>query len=80
MISFSFATIVLHHAPAKVTSVLVSFVIFGGLFQLIGINVGLHKCSLAISVVFHIILISICCAIFTGKDSEVGDCGYEHIL
>ena len=30
--SFCFATTLLHHAPPKVTSVLVLFVIFGGLF------------------------------------------------
>ena len=35
--SSGYATTLLHHAPLKVTSVLVPFVIFVGLFQLIGI-------------------------------------------
>ena len=70
-----FATTLFHHAPLKVTSVLVVFVIFGGLFQLISIQVGFHKLRLAISVVFSIALISIaasCSQSMTRRQLTVG--------
>ena len=47
---------------------------------MIGISVGLHKLNLAISVVFPIALISVCCLMFTANDSEVVDCGLEITL
>ena len=43
--SSCFAATVLHHAPLKVTSVLLLFVIFGSLFQLIGNYTGRHSCA-----------------------------------
>ena len=76
-----FATTLLHPAPPKVTSVLVLFVIFGGLFSFIGVYVYLHKLHLlAISVVFPIALPLICCVMFTVNDFEVVDCGHELTL
>ena len=46
----------LHYASPKVSSVVALFVRFGGLFQLIGIWIALHKLPLVISVVFPIIM------------------------
>ena len=74
----SLSLLALHHASTQVTSVLVLFIIFGGLFQFAGIHVGFHKPHLAISVVFAIALIFICCVLFTVKGSEVVDCGHEY--
>ena len=51
-----------------------------GVVGLIGMQVGLHKLHLAISVAFSIALISIRCIIFTVNDSEVVDCGHEFTL
>ena len=55
--SLCFTTSLLHHALSKVASVLVFFVIFENSFELIGIQEGLHKLPLAISIVFTIVLI-----------------------
>ena len=40
----------------------------------------LNKLHFAISVVFPVALISICCVMFTANASEVVDCGYELTL
>ena len=40
----------------------------------------LHKLRLAISVVFPIALISICCVMLIANDSEVINCGHELTL
>ena len=77
-VSSCFATTLLHHAPPKVTSVLVLFSLWS--FILIGwYLVGLYKLRFATSVVFPIAPISICCVMFTAKDSEVVDCGHKLI-
>ena len=78
--SFCFATTLLHHAPPKVTSVLVLFFIFGRFILIDWYIVGLHKLYLAISMVFPIAVISICCVMFTANDSEVVGCGHELTL
>ena len=76
--SSGFATTLLHHAPPKVTSVLVLFVIFGGLFDwCIGTPsyaLSFHFCGFSYS--SHLI----CCVVFTAYDSEVVECGHELTL
>ena len=78
--SSCFATSLWHHAPPKVTSVLVLFVRFRRVFQLISTYVGLHKPLPAFLGVFSIALISICCVMFIVSDSGVVECGHEHAL
>ena len=45
---------------------------------LIDIEACLHKLPLATSAAFPISIISLCCSMFTAKDSEVVDCVCEH--
>ena len=77
-----FATILLLYTPPKVTSVLVLFVIFGGLF--IYCYIGRPSwASLATSVAYRVAFISLyslCCNMLTANDSEVVDWGLEHTL
>ena len=63
-----------HHA------VLVLFVIFGGLFQLLAIYIDLHRVPLAILVVISIAVISVCCSLFTVNDSGIVGYRHEHRL
>ena len=44
------------------------------------IRVGLHKLTPAISLVFLIVLIFICCVMFTVNDSEIVDCGQHRSM
>ena len=50
------------------------------LFRLSGMYAIIHKLPLAISVIYSIGLISICCITFTVNDSEVVYCEHEHNL
>ena len=52
--SSDFANFLFHHEPVKGTLVHVLLVNLGGIFQLISIQIGTHKLSLAITVVFPI--------------------------
>ena len=61
------STTLLHHVPLNVTSVLVLFIIFGGLFQYM-VYMYAFISFLTISVVFPIVLIIIACVMFTIKD------------
>ena len=75
-----FATVLLHYALLKVTTVLVLFVIFGDVYQLINIYMGFHKLPLATSGVFPITLGPIYCVMLIVNDSDVIDCGHERTL
>ena len=55
-----FQKMTFHHAFRKITSVLVQFVIFGGVMLIDWCIGALYKLSLATSVAFSIYLISIC--------------------
>ena len=72
-------TIVLYYAPVKVASMLILFVSFTHLFWLLGVLVDLYRLHGSLSYLL-IALISLCCVMFAVSDSEVVDCGHEHII
>ena len=64
---------------SKGGTMLVLFVIFGGLFRLIDTQIDLHKFR-ATLVVYPLTLSFICFFTFTVRDSEIVDCGHVHNL
>ena len=75
-----FVTSLLHHAPPRVISVLVLFVIFACSLIFIVNLVDLHKISFADSVVFLIAIVPFCCVRFPVYDHGVVDCGQTFLV
>ena len=81
--SCCFATILRLYAPPKRRSVLVVFILVGGLFISFCFIGRPSQASLATSVVYPEAFISpssFCCNMLIANDSEVVDCGHEHTL
>ena len=73
-----FDTILLLYAPPKVISVLVLFITFGGSFQFISIQVGLHRLLLPLQRSFlqsSLLSALFFCNMLSANDLEVVDCG-----